>query len=149
MAEPLCLNCDRRVPDGARFCPHCGQRSDTARLSVADIVRDQTGEALSRIVSHVKEINTLVAQIAASSSEQSGGLQQVNTAVNQVDQITQQNAAMVEETNAASHALKLGVDELHSLVARFQVRQTAAAAPGRRPAPALRRAAAGGGWTEF
>ena len=109
----------------------------------------RTGDALSRIVSHVKEINTLVAQIAASSSEQSGGLQQVNIAVNQVDQITQQNAAMVEETNAASHALKLGVDELHSLVARFQVRQTDSAAPGRRPAPALRRAAAGGGWTEF
>ena len=111
----------------------------------------RTGEALSRIVSHVKEINALVAHIAASSTEQSGGLQQVNSAVNQVDQITQQNAAMVEETNAASQTLKLGVDELHDLVARFQVSATrpASGAPRVVPATSPVRAAAGGGWTEF
>jgi methyl-accepting chemotaxis protein len=81
----------------------------------------RTGEALERIVERVKQINELVAQIAASAHEQASGLTQVNTAVNQMDQVTQQNAAMVEETTAASHALRQGVDELSSLIGRFQV----------------------------
>ena len=65
----------------------------------------QTGEALQRIVDRVAEIDGLVSEIAASAQEQATGLAQVNTAVNQMDQVTQQNAAMVEQSTAASHSL--------------------------------------------
>jgi methyl-accepting chemotaxis protein len=65
----------------------------------------QTGSALQGIVGKVAEIDALVGQIAASAAEQASGLHQVNTAVNQMDQVTQQNAAMVEQTTAATHAL--------------------------------------------
>ena len=65
----------------------------------------RTGEALGRIVAQVIEINTVIADIAASAQEQSTGLEQVNTAVNEMDQVTQKNAAMVEEMTAAAHGL--------------------------------------------
>jgi methyl-accepting chemotaxis protein len=68
----------------------------------------QTGEALRGIVGKVAEIDGLVTGIASSAQEQSTGLHQVNIAVNQMDQVTQQNAAMVEQTTAATHSLKGG-----------------------------------------
>ncbi|PSJ49019.1 methyl-accepting chemotaxis protein, partial [Pseudaminobacter soli (ex Li et al. 2025)] len=71
-----------------------------------------TGQALERIVTQVAEINAVVTNIAASAHEQSTGLDQVNTAVNQMDQVTQQNAAMVEESTAASHSLAQETDAL-------------------------------------
>ncbi|MDD2706228.1 MAG: methyl-accepting chemotaxis protein, partial [Acidocella sp.] len=61
----------------------------------------ETGHALSRIVAQVERLNTLVTDIAGSAAEQATGLAEVNTAVNQMDQVTQQNAAMVEESTAA------------------------------------------------
>lgn len=83
---------------------------------------DQTGEALRSIVSRISEINTLVAEIASSTQEQSVGLNQINSAVNQMDQVTQQNAAMVEETSASSHNLAGDAMELERLVQRFTLR---------------------------
>ncbi len=80
---------------------------------------DETGEALHRIVSKVLEIDSVVAEIAASAQEQSTALVQVNTAVNQMDQATQQNAAMVEQSTAATHALHAETDELARLMATF------------------------------
>jgi methyl-accepting chemotaxis protein len=79
----------------------------------------ETGKALQTIVSQVSEITTIVSDIAASAREQATGLQEVNTAVNQMDQVTQQNAAMVEESTAASHGLAKEADELGNLVGRF------------------------------
>jgi methyl-accepting chemotaxis protein len=73
------------------------------------------GESLERIIEQVVAINDIVGEIASGAHEQSTGLVQVNVAVNQMDQMTQQNAAMVEETTAASHALSqeaLGLDHL-------------------------------------
>ena len=93
--------------------------SHQVRTGVALV--DQTGEALSRIVAQVGEINTLVLDMAASAEEQAGGLQQVNTSVNQMDQVTQQNAAMVEESTAASHALASEAQTLSELMARFKI----------------------------
>ena len=61
--------------------------------------------------------------IAPSAQEQATGLQEVNTAVNQMDQVTQQNAAMVEESTAASHTLAREAEELTTLVNRFQVKR--------------------------
>ncbi|MED5537390.1 MAG: methyl-accepting chemotaxis protein [Pseudomonadota bacterium] len=98
----------------------------------------QTGEALQRIVDRVAEIDGLVSEIAASAQEQAIGLAEVNTAVNQMDQVTQQNAAMVEQSTAASHSLAQEAQSLQASVARFKVGSAAqvAAAPARAPAPA-------------
>ena len=81
----------------------------------------ETGEALQRIVSQITEITAVVGEIAASSKEQASGLAQVNTAVNQMDQVTQQNAAMVEQSTAASHALAREATELAELMGQFRV----------------------------
>ncbi|NBB66213.1 chemotaxis protein, partial [Pseudomonas sp. ODNR1LW] len=81
----------------------------------------QTGEALQRIVDRVAEIDGLVADIAASAQEQAIGLAQVNTAVNHMDQVTQQNAAMVEQSTAASQSLAQEADALQASVGQFQV----------------------------
>ena len=81
----------------------------------------ETGEALSAIVARVMEIDQLMSEITASTQEQSTALHEVNTAVNQMDQVTQQNAAMVEESTAASHNLTQEGARLASLLARFQV----------------------------
>ncbi|MEJ8629281.1 methyl-accepting chemotaxis protein [Sphingomonas sp. I4] len=66
---------------------------------------NETGKALGRIVSRITEINQLVNDIAVSAENQSSGLQQVNIAVSQMDMVTQQNAAMVEEATAAARSL--------------------------------------------
>jgi methyl-accepting chemotaxis protein len=80
-----------------------------------------TGEALKLIAAKVVEINGLVLAIAASAREQATGLAQVNVAVNAMDQGTQQNAAMVEQTTAASHGLAAQAKELSGLIERFQL----------------------------
>ncbi|CAN7153417.1 methyl-accepting chemotaxis protein [Rhizobium rhizogenes] len=114
-----------------------------------------TGNALHKIAEQVMEINGLIRQISASASEQAIGLKEINSAVNQMDQVTQQNAAMVEETTAASVTLNDEAQTLRALVARFStshgtqdnaatlratVQQMRAPAPARRPAPPARRA---------
>ncbi|WP_304165322.1 methyl-accepting chemotaxis protein [Phenylobacterium aquaticum] len=81
----------------------------------------QTGDALSLIVGKVADINHLVSQIAASSQEQSLALGEVNLAVNEMDQVTQQNAAMVEQSTAASHSLAKDATDLSQLVGRFRI----------------------------
>jgi methyl-accepting chemotaxis protein len=68
----------------------------------------------------VEQLNHLISEIAASAQEQATGLQEVNTAVNQMDQVTQQNAAMVEQATAASHSLAGEAAELARLVGQFQ-----------------------------
>jgi methyl-accepting chemotaxis protein len=79
--------------------------ASTSQVNAGVALVGQTGEALQRIVSRVAEIDGLVSEIAASAQEQATGLVQVNTAINQMDQVTQQNAAMVEESTAASQSL--------------------------------------------
>jgi methyl-accepting chemotaxis protein len=81
----------------------------------------ETGASLERIMKQVMEINTIVCEIAAGSTEQAVGLEQVNTAINDMDKVTQQNAAMVEESTAASHSLSTEMEKLSGLVGRFQV----------------------------
>jgi methyl-accepting chemotaxis protein len=81
----------------------------------------QAGKALDRIVAQVADISGIVAEIAASAKEQATGLAEVNTAVNQMDQVTQQNAAMVEQSTAASHSLAHEAQELGRLVSRFKL----------------------------
>ncbi|MDE1157072.1 MAG: HAMP domain-containing methyl-accepting chemotaxis protein [Neorhizobium sp.] len=81
----------------------------------------ETGRALETIVSEVQEINRHVAAIVESAQEQSSGLQQINTAVNQMDQDTQKNASMVEETTAATHGLSTEAASLNQLLSLFKL----------------------------
>ena len=104
----------------------------------------QTGKALELIVTEVQEINRHVAAIAESAQEQSSGLQQINTAVNQMEQDTQKNAAMVEESTAASHGLAREAASLNQLLAQFKLSEggySAASAPVRAASPVDRPAA--------
>jgi len=88
----------------------------------------QTGQALQTIVGRIVEIDGLVADIARSATEQAVGLGQVNAAVGQMDQVTQQNAAMVEEATAATHSLKAEMGRLAGLVSQFRLAAPASAA---------------------
>jgi methyl-accepting chemotaxis protein len=110
----------------------------------------ETGKALEVIVAEVQEINRHVAAIVESSREQAVGLQEINTAVNTMDQDTQKNAAMVEEQTAASHGLARDVASLNTLLAQFKLSQQhaprrnvraahASEAPAASPARALGR----------
>ena len=127
---------------------------------------DETGQSLQRIVGHVAEVYSAVTSIAASAKEQATGLHEVNTAVNQMDQVTQQNAAMVEQSTAASHGLAQETAELARLTGYFQtgarpprpvVVPSSRTAPSRsaRPSPpplkmvASASAADAEGWEEF
>ncbi len=95
----------------------------------------QTGQALRGIVSKVAEIDGLVSEISVSAQEQSVGLHEVNIAISQMDQVTQQNAAMVEETTAATLALKGQTGELMRLITGFSISAASAPAPLRPAAP--------------
>jgi len=81
----------------------------------------RAGGALQKIADQVVEINGLIRQISSSASEQAIGLKEINAAMNQMDQVTQQNAAMVEETTAASVALNDEAQTLKGLAGRFSV----------------------------
>ncbi len=81
----------------------------------------ETGDVLVNIAGQVADLNKLVSEIAASAQEQATGLGEVNTAVNQMDHVTQQNAAMVEEATAASHSLTAEAGGLNDLVSQFQI----------------------------
>ncbi len=100
----------------------------------------ETGRALETIVSEVQEINRHVMAIVEAAQEQSSGLQQINTAVNQMDQDTQKNAAMVEETTAASHGLAREASSLSQLLGQFKLSDTFEAPV--RPATSAERPAA-------
>jgi len=90
---------------------------------------DETGKALGRTLEQVDKLNRLVGEIAASAQEQATAMHEVNTAVNQMDQVTQQNAAMVEESTAASHSLAGEAEELARLVGQFRTGAVKVQAP--------------------
>jgi methyl-accepting chemotaxis protein len=89
----------------------------------------QAGQALATIVAEVKEISGHVNAIVDASREQSIGPQEISTAVNSMDQGTQQNAAMVEQSTAASHSLASEVHHLNQLLLQFKVGASGAARP--------------------
>ncbi|SMC77455.1 PAS domain-containing methyl-accepting chemotaxis protein [Rhizobium sp. RU36D] len=87
----------------------------------------ETGKALQQIVVEVQDINRNVSAIVEASREQATGLAEINKAVNAMDQNTQQNAAMVEETTAASHSLAREAETLRNLVSQFRFEQHSSA----------------------
>jgi aerotaxis receptor len=82
---------------------------------------DDTGETMHEIVSSVKRVTGIMGEIAVSSQEQSSGIEQINQAVGQMDEITQQNAAVVEEAAAASESLQGQAIKLAQLVSSFKL----------------------------
>jgi methyl-accepting chemotaxis protein len=95
--------------------------ASTTQVAQGVSLVNETGAALERIVSRVGVISSVIRDIAASAQEQSTGLQEVNNAVNDMDHVTQQNAAMVEQTTAASGALSQETDKLNGLMSQFQL----------------------------
>ena len=113
-------------------------RSATAAKEIKELIQDsvrkvedgsvlvtQSGQTLEKIVASVKKVSDIVAEIAAASREQSSGIEQVNRAVMQMDELTQQNAALVEEATAASQAMAEQVRGLNEMLARYQVAESA------------------------
>ncbi|MGH8210856.1 MAG: methyl-accepting chemotaxis protein [Steroidobacteraceae bacterium] len=116
-------------------------RSATAAKEIKELIQDsvkkvedgsvlvtQSGQTLEKIVASVKKVSDIVAEIAAASREQSSGIEQVNRAVMQMDELTQQNAALVEQATAASQAMADQVRGLNEMLARYRVAQAALAA---------------------
>ncbi len=118
-------------------------RSATAAKEIKELIQDsvrkvedgsvlvtQSGQTLEKIVASVKKVSDIVAEIAAASREQSSGIEQVNRAVMQMDELTQQNAALVEEATAASQAMAGQVRGLTDMLERYRVADQSASAGG-------------------
>ena len=80
----------------------------------------KAGDALQSIVRQVADISVHITRIAERTAEQSAGLTQINTGVGQLDGVTQQNAAMVEESTAATHQLDQDARDLNAAVQSFR-----------------------------
>jgi methyl-accepting chemotaxis protein len=85
----------------------------------------------------VKKVSDIVAEIAAASREQSSGIEQVNKAIMQMDDMTQQNAALVEQATAASQSVADQARDLTTMMEKYQVDDSGARAPQTRAAPAV------------
>jgi methyl-accepting chemotaxis protein len=81
----------------------------------------QAGATMQEIVTSIRRVADIVGEISSASREQSAGIAQINQAVTQLDSVTQQNAALVEETSAASSALQEQAHELAKLAASFKL----------------------------
>ncbi len=97
---------------------------------------DQSGEALGEIQTSVKKVSDIVAEISAASSEQSTGIEQVNKAIMQMDEVTQQNAALVEEAAAGAESLQEQARKLADNVSNFNVGEESVGAGAGRAPPA-------------
>jgi methyl-accepting chemotaxis protein len=118
-------------------------RSATAAKEIKDLIQDsvkkvgdgsllvtQSGQTLEQIVISVKKVSDIVAEIAAASREQSLGIEQVGRAVMQMDELTQQNAALVEQGTAASQNMTAEASALNGMMARYDLAGLAGAETG-------------------
>ncbi len=135
------------------------QRASEAAAEIENLITSSTekvkngvqlvtraGGALTEMVGSIGQISEHVTGIAAAANEQSSGISEINNAMGQLDRSTQQNAAMFEETTAASHSLNKSARDMMALVQHFQVgdgatRKAAAATDPARPKPAPARVA--------
>jgi methyl-accepting chemotaxis protein len=95
--------------------------SSVDRVEVGSKLVAQAGQTMSEIVGSVQRVSDIIGEITAASGEQSDGIGQVNVAVNQLDQMTQQNAALVEESAAAAESLKDQATRLAQVVRVFRI----------------------------
>ena len=86
----------------------------------SDLV-NRSGETLGEIVGSVKRVTEIIAEIAAASAEQTTGIDQVNRAVTQMDQVTQANSAQTEELSSTAQSLATQAEQLQALVGRFKL----------------------------
>ena len=130
------------------------QRSAMAAKEIKALIQDslrkvengsalvgRSGSTLQSIITSVKRVTDIVGEMAAAAREQSAGVDQVNSAVTQMDQVTQSSAAQTEELSATAQSLTGQADQLQLLVGRFQLDETAVAttvAPRVAPAPSRR-----------
>ena len=112
----------------------------------AKLVHD-AGKTMDEVVASVRQVADIMQEITAASAEQSAGIEQVNQAVLQMDQVTQQNAALVEEAAAAAESLQgqaqtltelVGVFRLHAQAEHMAVPPASNVTPLRRPSPSAR-----------
>jgi methyl-accepting chemotaxis protein len=129
-------------------------RSATAAKQIKALIQDsvkkveegsklvtQSGETLEQIVGSVKKVTVIVGEIAATSREQSSGIEQVNKAVMQLDELTQQNAALVEQASAASQSMAEQARGLNDSMIRFRLERGPVPALHAVTRPAVRKAA--------
>jgi methyl-accepting chemotaxis protein len=123
----------QRSAEAAKEIKHLIATSGQQITSGVSLV-GEAGAALDRIVSRVEEVTSLMSEISGSVREQSTGLREVAQTANRMDQMTQQNAAMVEESTAASHVMRQEAQQLGELIRRFRIdaAHTASAPPARR-----------------
>jgi methyl-accepting chemotaxis protein len=100
---------------------------------------DQAGRTMGEIVTSVKRVNDIIADIAAASVEQSAGIEQVNQAIAQMDEGTQQNAALVEEASASARSLEQQAEQLVQTVAVFRAEGEQQAPAGKAPSASVPR----------
>jgi len=91
------------------------------RVEGGSMLVSQSGETLGQIIASVEKVSNIVAEIATASAEQSSGIEQVNRAVMQMDEMTQQNAALVEEATAASRSMADQALELYRMMERYRL----------------------------
>jgi methyl-accepting chemotaxis protein len=103
-------------------------QDSVVRVGEGSRLVDESGGTLTEIVAAVKKATSIVARIADSSREQSQGIEQVNRAVTQMDEMTQQNAALVEEAAASSESIVEQIQALNATVARYRVGASSAGA---------------------
>ncbi|WP_075257421.1 methyl-accepting chemotaxis protein [Herbaspirillum camelliae] len=95
------------------------------KVNVGARLADQAGTTMSGIVENAGKVTSIIGEISAASTEQTAGIEQINQAIMQMDDVTQQNASLVEEAAAASRALQDQADALAQIVSIFNLGQTA------------------------
>ncbi|WP_343728791.1 methyl-accepting chemotaxis protein [Duganella sp.] len=104
------------------------------KVETGSALVNQAGETMNEIVTSITRVTDIMSEITSASVEQSAGIEQVNTAIVQMDQVTQQNAALVEQAAAAAESMQEQAARLSEVVSVFKLLATAQAAP-RAPAP--------------
>lgn len=101
------------------------------KITSGDIMVKKSGESLQQIIKHIQDLSQTMEEIAAASSEQASGVDELNRAISQIDTTTQQNASTVEELASTSDNLSNEAKELTMTVARFKVSQEEQASKGK------------------
>jgi methyl-accepting chemotaxis protein len=116
------------------------------RVEAGNTLVGEAGRTMGEVVGQVRRVSDLISEISAASGEQSKGIAQIGEAVNQLDQVTQQNAALVEESAAAAESLRVQAGQLAETVSTFKLDAATPAKPAApkaaRPAPAVKAKAA-------
>ncbi len=125
------------------------------KIAAGDAMVKKSGESLEQIIRHIQDLSQVMEEIAAASSEQATGVDELNRAIAQIDTTTQQNASTVEELASTSDSLSSEAQDLARTVSRFTVRQETQVSVGKKvsagmqqPVPAPGRGSTSSGGVE-